>query len=93
MRAFDDDDIVHTEGEVNPIKDLKTINDELRLKDIERLSKILIERHQSRDQDKAKKAENEILQYVQTHLESGKWISEGELNYFNRIKTFECIND
>jgi len=34
-RAFDDDDVTHVEGDVNPIRDLEIINEELRLKDIE----------------------------------------------------------
>ncbi|KAL7631968.1 UNVERIFIED_CONTAM: hypothetical protein RMT77_017724 [Armadillidium vulgare] len=34
-RAFEDDDVTHVEGDVNPIRDLEIISDELRLKDIE----------------------------------------------------------
>jgi len=34
-RAFEDDDVTHVEGDVNPIRDLEIINEELRLKDIE----------------------------------------------------------
>ncbi|KAG7171090.1 Obg-like ATPase 1-like 2 [Homarus americanus] len=34
-RAFDDDDVTHVEGDVNPVRDLEIILDELRLKDIE----------------------------------------------------------
>lgn len=78
VRAFDDDDITHSEGEVNPINDLNTINDELRLKDWERLKRILDDRLKSRVQDKTRKAENEILESVLLHLEDGKWISDGK---------------
>jgi len=34
-RAFDDDDVTHVEGDVNPVRDMEIINDELRFKDIE----------------------------------------------------------
>lgn len=34
-RAFEDDDVTHVEGDVNPVRDLEIILDELRLKDIE----------------------------------------------------------
>ncbi|KAF9396554.1 Obg-like ATPase, partial [Podila epigama] len=34
-RAFDEVDVIHVDGEVNPIKDLETIHHELRLKDEE----------------------------------------------------------
>jgi obg-like ATPase 1 len=33
-RAFQDDDVIHTEGEVNPVKDLQTITNELIQKDL-----------------------------------------------------------
>lgn len=33
--AFDDDDVTHVEGEVNPVRDLDIISEELRLKDEE----------------------------------------------------------
>lgn len=39
--AFDDDDVTHVEGEVNPVRDLETIMDELRLKDLESVTKDL----------------------------------------------------
>ncbi|KAG0711633.1 Obg-like ATPase 1 [Chionoecetes opilio] len=34
-RAFDDDDVTHVEGDVNPVRDLEIILEELRLKDVE----------------------------------------------------------
>jgi obg-like ATPase 1 len=34
LRAFDDPDIIHVEGEINPVRDIGIINDELLLKDI-----------------------------------------------------------
>lgn len=40
-RAFSDADVTHVEGEVDPIRDLDIIFDELRLKDLERLEKML----------------------------------------------------
>jgi len=39
VRAFDNGEIVHVEGEVNPIRDLEIIHEELRLKDMEFLNK------------------------------------------------------
>ena len=32
---FDDEEITHVDGEVNPVRDIETILDELRLKDIQ----------------------------------------------------------
>lgn len=39
--AFDDPDVIHVEGEVEPIRDLDIISEELRLKDVETLTKAL----------------------------------------------------
>lgn len=36
--AFEDDDVTHVEGDVNPVRDLDIISEELRLKDVEFLS-------------------------------------------------------
>ena len=41
IRAFDDADIVHVEGDVDPTRDMKIISTELRLKDIEWVEKAL----------------------------------------------------
>lgn len=36
-RAFEDDDVIHVEGDVNPVRDIEIINEELRLKDEEQI--------------------------------------------------------
>lgn len=81
MRAFADEDVVHSEGEVDPVKDLETISTELRLKDLER-AKALLEDIQKQQRcqkpDKAKKAQEEVLKSVTTMLEEGKWVLQGE---------------
>lgn len=41
VRCFDDAEIVHVEGDVDPIRDLTIINEELRIKDIEFVEKAL----------------------------------------------------
>ncbi len=41
LRAFEDPDIVHVEGDVNPVRDIEIITDELRMKDIETVMKAL----------------------------------------------------
>ena len=40
--AFDDDNVTHVEGEVNPVRDLEIISEELRLKDVQYLSKNIV---------------------------------------------------
>jgi obg-like ATPase 1 len=41
VRCFDDAEIIHVEGDVNPTRDLDIISDELRIKDIEFVEKAL----------------------------------------------------
>ena len=57
--AFDDEEVIHVDGEVNPIRDLETINDELRLKDIELLAGVMekMEKNVGRTTDKKLKQE------------------------------------
>lgn len=80
VRAFESDEIIHTEGDVDPVRDLETISNELRFKDIERCGKSVEElrrvcTRQGGDKDKTKKAELDVLESVMEHLESGKWIA------------------
>lgn len=57
--AFDDPDVTHIEGEVDPVRDLDIISEELRLKDEETLDKTLekMERTVIRANDKKLKPE------------------------------------
>jgi len=34
VRAFPDEDVMHNDGEIDPIRDIQTINEELALKDL-----------------------------------------------------------
>lgn len=51
--------MIHVDGEVNPIRDLATINDELRFKDIELLNGVIekMEKNVARTNDKKLKTE------------------------------------
>jgi len=73
LRTFDGEDITHIEGDVNPVRDMEIIHNELRLKDLEYVGKRVanLERQQ-RSGDKALKYELEVLQKVQTLLEEEK---------------------
>ncbi|KAJ3299818.1 Obg-like ATPase [Borealophlyctis nickersoniae] len=72
-RAFDDDDVIHVEGAVDPVRDLQIIHEELRLKDEEFINKQVDARQRDVARlgkggtaaDKAKKEEYEILCKIQ----------------------------
>jgi len=72
VRCFEDGNIIHVEGNVNPKRDIETINVELILADLETLEKRIpkIEK-QARSGDKNAHHELEILQELKTHLSNG----------------------
>ena len=75
LRCFDDGNIVHVDGSVDPVRDKDVIDMELQLKDLDTIEKRL---------DKAKKAARTgdkeaikilaIIEKYQSHLEAGKSI-------------------
>lgn len=84
VRCFDDAEIIHVEGDVNPTRDLDIIAEELRLKDMEFVEKALeaqkkITRQggQSLEQKKAREVEATIEKILQW-LKDGKDIRHGD---------------
>lgn len=71
VRCFEDDNIVHVEGSVDPIRDIETINLELIFADLEVLER-RIERTTKTARSGAKdaKAELEVMEKIKTHLEA-----------------------
>lgn len=73
IRCFEDDDIHHVSGNVDPVRDIEVINTELILADITSLTK-RNERLQKaiRVGDKAAKAESAVIEKLLPHLNDGK---------------------
>ncbi|MBC3787266.1 redox-regulated ATPase YchF [Spirosoma utsteinense] len=73
IRCFEDDNIVHVEGKVNPVSDKEIIDAELQLKDLEAVDK-KIQRidKAARVGDAKAKSELEVLKLFKTALEAGK---------------------
>lgn len=69
-RAFEDEDVTHVDGEVDPVRDLGTVAEELRLKDQDYLETQLdkLERAVLRGGDKKLKPEYDALRKVKTTL-------------------------
>lgn len=57
LRLFDNEEIIHVEGEVDPVRDLEIIHEELRLKDIDNIEKRIETLIKPAIRDKIKKAE------------------------------------
>ncbi|KAM7380530.1 hypothetical protein PAMP_003819 [Pampus punctatissimus] len=62
-RAFDDEDIIHVEGTVDPVRDMEIIHEELRLKDEEMIVPIIdkLEKMAIRGGDKKLKLEYDVM--------------------------------
>lgn len=72
VRCFEDDNIVHVDKTVNPIRDIETINLELAFADMEVLERRIAKSAKVAKTDKTVAAEVAILQEVYNTLESGK---------------------
>lgn len=89
VRAFDDDNVVHVGGSVDPIRDIEVINLELIFSDIEVLDRRIEKAVKlARSGDKKAKDEVEFMERLKAHLESGKpsrtlSMSEDEMELLN----------
>ncbi|MEQ8629179.1 redox-regulated ATPase YchF [Ekhidna sp.] len=96
IRCFDNDNIVHVSGKVDPIEDKEVIDTELQLKDLESIDK-RIERVQkiAKSGDKDAKAEFDVLQKFKSHLESGQNARSLEMDKEHRawIKPLQLLTD
>ncbi|MDY0779540.1 redox-regulated ATPase YchF [Tenacibaculum sp. IB213877] len=73
LRCFDNDNIVHVDGSVDPIRDKETIDIELQLKDLEAVEKRLDKvKRAAKTGNKEAQKELEILERIQTTLLSGQ---------------------
>lgn len=72
LRCFDNDNIVHVDGSVDPIRDKETIDIELQLKDLETVDKRLEKVNRAaKTGDKDAQKEQELLKRYKAALESG----------------------
>lgn len=72
VRCFDDENVVHVDGKINPVSDIETINTELILSDMEILERRIAKTTKNLKGDKGLKKELEILQKVYDFLAEGK---------------------
>ena len=80
VRCFDDSNIVHVDGSVDPIRDIETINLELVLADLETVNKRIERAAKLAKGDKKYLAEEDIFKKIRTHLEDGKPARTLDLN-------------
>ena len=72
VRCFEDSNVVHVDGSVNPIRDIETINLELIFADIETVNKRLDKARKNLKADKKYQEEIDLLEKILNVLEDGK---------------------
>lgn len=71
VRCFEDSNIIHVDGSINPLRDIETINLELIFSDMEILERRIARTSKGAKNDKALAKELELLERLKGHLESG----------------------
>ncbi|MCI8639451.1 MAG: redox-regulated ATPase YchF [Coprococcus sp.] len=82
VRCFEDSNVIHVDGSINPLRDIETINLELIFSDLEILERRIAKAARAARNDKAIAKEVELMERVKAHLEEGKM-----------AKSFSDIND
>ena len=72
VRCFEDPNIVHVDGSINPLRDIETINLELIFADIETVEKRLDRAIKMLKADKKYQIEIDLLNKIKSHLEAEK---------------------
>jgi hypothetical protein len=71
VRCFEDTNVIHVDGSVDPIRDIETINLELIFSDIEVLDRRIAKTQRGARNDKTLAKELELLNNIKAHLENG----------------------
>ena len=71
VRCFEDTNIIHVDGSIDPLRDIETINFELIFADIEVLDRRIAKNSRAAHNDKKIAAEVEFLKKVKSYLEEG----------------------
>ena len=72
VRCFEDANVVHVDGSIDPMRDIETINLELIFADIEVLERRIAKQGRAANNDKKVAREVDMLKELIAHLESGK---------------------
>lgn len=95
LRCFDDTNIIHVDGTVDPIRDKETIDMELQLKDLETAEKKLEKvKRASRTGNKEAQKEEVVLLKIKENLESGvsvRALEFSEDDYLDYVKPLQFI--
>jgi GTP-binding protein YchF len=81
VRCFDDDNVVHVSGSVDPLRDIEVINTELALADLETVEKAINRVAKvAKSGDKDAREKLTFIELVRTHLDAGKLVITMDLD-------------
>ena len=95
VRCFEDENITHVDGSIDPVRDAEIINLELIMSDLETVSKRILKCEKLlKTNDKKNRAEHEILIRIKNDLDQGKLINIESFNEEERaiIKSFQLLS-
>ena len=80
VRCFEDSNVIHVDGSIDPLRDIETINLELIFSDLEILERRIAKVTKTARMDKEAAKELDFLQKIKKHLEDGKMAITMELD-------------
>ena len=86
VRCFENPNIVHVDGSIDPLRDIETINLELIFADLEVLERRIAKVARTAKMDKAAGKEYDMLMEIKAHLEDGKRAASYELPEDDELK-------
>lgn len=94
VRCFEDSNVVHVDGSVDPLRDIETINLELIFSDMEMLERRLQRSQKAAKGDKSLAGEVELIKNIMAVLESGRSARTLEMNDEEKtlVKTFNLLS-
>lgn len=93
VRCFEDSNVVHVDGNVDPLRDIETIDLELIFSDLEMLERRLQKTKKAAKGDKTLQAEVELVEKIVAHLEENLSVRSMDLSEdeIKLVKTFNLI--
>ena len=92
VRCFEDSNIIHVDGNINPLRDIETINLELIFSDLEILERRIVKVEKAARMDKTLAKELELLKKIKALLEDGKLAKNIELEDEDEAALFASYN-
>ena len=92
VRCFEDTNVIHVDGSVNPLRDIETINLELIFSDLEILERRIAKVAKGARMDKTLGKELNLLERIKEHLESGKMAKSLVVEDEDELELFKSYN-